>query len=429
MPNGALTSHLSFIIARIRERLWVRPLVLSFISIAAAFLANFVDGTGLGQHVPSLTAESVDTLLSIMAASMMVIATLAVASMVSAYATASATATPRSVRLVIADDVSQNALSTFIGAFIFSIVGLTAMKNDHYGTAGLFTLFVLTIVVFGVVILTFVRWVDRIARLGRVGTTVESVEKAAAGALTRRRDAPTLNGVSVNPSRASGVSVFANTVGYVQRIDIDSLQKYAEKREGRVVVAALPGTFMTPGRPLAYVSSELDPREGADDGMVLEAFTIGNGRVFDHDPRFGLVVLSEIASHALSPAVNDPGTAIDVIGRLVRLFVLWNDRTHETDGAPPDPKAPQFDRVEVPELSVSDLFDDAFSAVGRDGATMVEVAVRLQKALRSLSQIGDAEIQQAALRHGRLALARAESALNLPEDIAAVRDEAAVSGR
>lgn len=54
--------------------------------------------------------------------------------------------------------------------------------------------------------------------------------------------------------------------------------------------------------------------------QIARAFLIGDERTFDDDPRFGLVVLSEIASRALSPAVNDPGTAIDIIGTFVRLF-------------------------------------------------------------------------------------------------------------
>ncbi len=131
---------------------------------------------------------------------MLVIATFAVASMVSAYASASSIATPRTFALVIADDVSQNALSTFIGAFIFSIVALIAVKNGYYGKAGHFALFVLTLFVFAAVIFTFVRWVDRIARLGRLGTTIESVEAATAAALRRRRRTPHLRGVAAGPS-------------------------------------------------------------------------------------------------------------------------------------------------------------------------------------------------------------------------------------
>jgi uncharacterized membrane protein len=45
-------------------------------------------------------------------------------------------------------------------------------------------------------------------------------------------------------------------------------------------------------------------------------------RYFHEDPRFGLITLSEIASRALSPAVND-GTAIQIISSHVRLFSLW----------------------------------------------------------------------------------------------------------
>lgn len=76
--------------------------------------------------------------------------------MVSTYAAASSSATPRSFTLVLADDVSQNALSTFVGAFIFSVVALTAVKNAFYDKAGLFVLFVLTVIVFAMVIVTFV---------------------------------------------------------------------------------------------------------------------------------------------------------------------------------------------------------------------------------------------------------------------------------
>jgi uncharacterized membrane protein len=92
---------------------------------------------------------------TISAASLLVIATFAVASMVSSYASAGSTATPRAFSLVIADDVSQNGFSTFIGAFIFSIVALVASKNDFYEKPGRFALFALTIAVFAAVIVTF----------------------------------------------------------------------------------------------------------------------------------------------------------------------------------------------------------------------------------------------------------------------------------
>ena len=172
-----------FFMRRIGERLWVRPLAMCVLSTATVFLAKTVDNPEIGQLVPTITQDSIETLLAIISASMLVIATFAVASMVSAYASASSTATPRSFSLVISDDVSQNALSTFIGAFIFSIIALIALKNGYYDKVGRFALFALTLMILAMIIITFVSWVDRIARLGRLGGTIDKVEAATAAAL------------------------------------------------------------------------------------------------------------------------------------------------------------------------------------------------------------------------------------------------------
>ena len=181
-------------------------------------------------------------------------------------------------------------------------------------------------------------------------------------------------------------------------------------------MAALPGTFLAPGRVLAYVTTDSGDLSDQDTSRIARAFLIGNNRKFDEDPRFGLIVLSEIASRALSPAVNDPGTAIDIIGTFVRLFALWSEPVEEGDT-----RTTECDRVAVPELSLHDMFDDAFTAIARDGAGAIEVAVRLQKAFESLASIGHAAMREAAIRHARLALARAENVMELPEDLEIVQ--------
>ncbi|MFO7529902.1 MAG: DUF2254 domain-containing protein [Marinobacter sp.] len=407
--------RLRFVFSRIKERLWVRPLALCVLSIGGTFIAMLADDSGLSRVLPEVTLKSVESLLSIMASSMLVIATFAVGSMVAAYASASTGSTPRSIPLIIADDVTQNALSAFIGAFIFSIVSLIAIQNDLFESAGRFAIFVLTLLVFTIVIITFVRWVDRIARLGRVVNTIEQVEKAARDALDRRRHAPTLGALAISPDHAgdTGVPVCSTTVGYVQHIDLQALQSVAEALNCRMMVTALPGKFVTTHQPLLRIEG---CTETFKPDTATRAFTISSNRTFEDDPRFGLIALSEIADKALSPGVNDPGTAIDVIGTLVRLFTLWQ--------SPPEKERLQaitFDRVLVPELAISDLFDDAFTAIARDGAGMVEVSIRLQKAFCALAEINDDAMVAAARKHSRMALARSEHALSLQEDIEAVR--------
>ncbi|MFN2366240.1 MAG: DUF2254 domain-containing protein [Desulfurivibrionaceae bacterium] len=411
-----IVDRLKFFMSRLREQLWLRPLAMCVFSIGLAFLAKAADYGNVSDFVPRISAETIEALLKIIAASMLVIATFAVGSMVSSYASASVSATPRSFPLVLSDDVSQNALSSFIGSFIFSIVSLIALLNGLYDKGGRFALFCLTLFVFAAVIVTFVGWVDRIARLGRLGTTIDKAESAAVKAFQTRLRMPTLGGVPVRPRSDEGEPVYGETVGYVQRIEITRLQKYAEESEVRIEVAALPGTFSMPGRPLAFIIAA--SREGGelDRQRIAACFQIANDRTFDDDPRFGLVVLSEIASRALSPAVNDPGTAIDIINVFLRLFVIWNKPAEEEDRI-----SCEYDRVELPEISIHDMFDDAFMAVARDGAGAVEVGIRLQKVLHALAKVGDKNMRKAAEHHARQAIARAEQALVLSDDLDAIR--------
>lgn len=409
--------QLRFLMNRIRERLWIKPLVMSVLSTATVFLVKMLDIDEISRIVPTISQDSVRTLLMIISSSMLMVATFAVASMVSAYASASNNATPRSFPLIISDDVSQNALSTFVGAFIYSVVALIAMENGYYGKAGRFALFVLTLLILTVVIVTFVGWVDRIARLGRLKGTIDKVEAATATAFQRRRRAPTLGcAPAVRQPMNGNQKVYGTSIGYVQRVDVATLQTYAEKLQARITLTALPGTFSAPGRALAFVTPDSGDLLDIDIGQIAKAFIISDDRTFDEDPRFGLVVLSEIAGRALSPAVNDPGTAICIIGVFVRLLALWCEPVKEGDT-----RACENDRVEVPEISLRDMFDDAFTAIARDGAGAIEVAGRLQKAFESLASAGDGVMRDAALHHSRMALARAENVLKLPEDLQVVR--------
>ena len=222
-----------------------------------------------------------------------------------------------------------------------------------------------------------------------------------------RLDLPFLGGCPLPEDAPTTPAILSDQVGYVEFIDTAALSALAEDRDIHLDIRVLPGAFLYHGSPLAVVQGGPLPEDLAD--KVRRAFTIAKARSFDQDPRFGIITLSEVALRALSPAVNDPGTAIDVIGRQVRLLTLWSEGWHKADGH----KA-KYPRLRVPPLRHDDICDDAFHLIARDGAGQIDVLTRLVKALDALRRIGPAPARQAADRQLRLAADRGLA--GLPND-------------
>ncbi len=409
-----IRSRLKFTIQSLREKLWIKPLGYAALAVAAVFVAHLADQLPVQELVPDITADTVEKLLTVISASMLGVATFAVASMVSAYASAGGSATPRAFALIVSDGLSQTALSSFIGAFIFSIVGIIGIEVGYFGIAGRFVTFLFTIAIFAWVVVTFVRWVDNIARLGRLGNTIEKVDAATRDAFDHWSVATPLGGRSIGPLPEGGIDLFPEELGFIQHIDLGRLDAWAERNDTVVYLRSLPGAFVHPDRALLSVRP-LAGEAVPDTGELLRGFVLGPRRSYGSDPRFGLIVMSEIASRALSPAVNDPGSAIDIVVRIARILRGWS--------AAPDGEAPEptFERVFVPQLAARDLLEDAYAAIIKDGVASVEVGIWLQKSLGLLAGSASADLREAAIWQARLALDRAAETLSFAPDLERVR--------
>lgn len=415
-----MLSRWQWLLLQFSRRLWVRVTLFSIAAVVTALV-----GTVLEPFIPSYVpgqvgVDALDNILGILASSMLAVTTFSLTTMVTAYTAATSNATPRSSRLLMDDPTTQNTLGTFIGSFIFSLVSIVALTTGAYGENGRLVLFLATIGVICLIVVTMLRWIDYLSRVGRVGEITDKVEHAAARALQERMDRPFLGGRPLrDPDRevpADAEPLHQARIGYIQHLDIVAMNACAREHGGEIFVGVLPGKLVDPTSPLAMVQGITDDAALA---RIRDSFTIGGDRSFDQDPRFGLCVLAEIASRALSPGVNDPGTAIDVIGSGMRVLALWasRDRSHGEATA----AAIEYPLVHVPPLETADLFDDFFAPIARDGAGLLEIQMRLQKAFMTLGALGDGRMREAARRHAGLALARAEAALTLEDDKAVLR--------
>lgn len=401
---------------QLTKRLWFRASLFSLLGVATALIAVFFKGY-IPETLPTrIGADAVDKILGIIASSMLAVTTFSLSTMVTAYGAASSGVTPRATTLVMQDTTTQNALATFIGSFLFSLVGIIALSTGAYGAQGRVLLFAVTIGVVILIVYTLLRWIDHLSKLGRVGETIDRVEAAAIAAINHRSQWPYMGGSAYPPDLMlppSARCVSSDQTGYVQHIDVSALGAIAERAQASIYVEVLPGSFVHLGMPLARI---VTPNGQATDeadrqSMILAALTIGTRRTYENDPRFGLCVLCEIASRALSPATNDPGTAIDVIGRGVRTLSCWGKPRQPAPAA-----GPGCERVHLRGLTVDDVFDDFFPPISRDGASIIEVNVRLLKALISLAEINPPLFRQACARHAQVLLARADTALTLQHE-------------
>lgn len=148
---------------RIAKRLWFRATLFSLLGVVTALLAMvFKDAVPVS--LPArIGADAVDKILGIIASSMLAVTTFSLSTMVSAYSAASSGVTPRATSLVMEDATTQNALATFIGSFLFSLVGIIALSTGAYGTQGRVVLFTVTIAVVVLIIYTLLRWIDHLS--------------------------------------------------------------------------------------------------------------------------------------------------------------------------------------------------------------------------------------------------------------------------
>ncbi len=407
-------AQLRLVLRRESRRMWVRATVYCGLAVVTALIGALVKTWIPESLAGRIGADSVGNLLGILAASMLAVTTFSLSTMVAAYSSASTGATPRATRLLIADSSAQGALATFIGAFLFSVVGLIALSTGLYGDSGRVVLFAATVLVIVLITLTLLRWIEQLSSFGRLGATINLVEAVTRRAVHAHVADPHLGAAPCPGVPEDARRIEALDIGYVEHVDVALLAAIAAEHAAEIHVVSLPGVFAAPGR--ALLAARGLPATDDMAARLRGAFTISDERSFEQDPRYGFVVLTEIGSRALSAGINDAGTAIDVIGTATRLMCEWARATV----APPPPEV-RHARVFVPAVDVDDVFGDLYPPLARDGAPLVEIGIRLQKGLAAIAACGQPAFAAAAQRHAGLALTRAMTALSFEPDRALLR--------
>ena len=351
--------------------------------------------------------------MNILAASLLAVATFSVTALLAAFTNVSSGATPRAAVLVADNRSAQGALATFVGAFLYAVVGYSALGTGYYAAGGRTILFFVTLIMLAVVAVTLLRWLDQLLRLARVDHAIIAVERETAEAIDGLFGAAGPR--TIDPAPANATPIIAGSVGYVQNVDVEALRKLAEKSGLSIWIRAVPGSFTVSDTVVAAVAGSPD---AATNRAIRAAFTLDRERSFKQDPQFGFIVLGEIAAKALSAAVNNPGVAKDVITAVVRLLEHW---MHRQKDAPPQ----QAGAVRWCAPSFEAVLEDALLPIAASGAAAVTVAIRLQNVLSALHRSANPDERRVIADFARETLSRSEMELDHEPDKRRIRAAAA----
>ncbi len=393
---------------KVSRILGVRVALISMLSVVAALSAELLDPLLPEFSKDRFSEEAILPILEILASGMLAVATFSLGVMVSSYRSLAANTTPRIHKLLMEDTSTQSVLATFIGSFVFSLTAIILFRADFYSDSASVVVFLFTVLIVMGIVFSLVRWIHKLSQIGSMEYALDRAERTARETLAAHAAQPLLGGCAWHdetdiPDGAKPVK--APSSGYVAFINVSSLQKYAEENDAQIFLALRPGVRVLKGKVLAHV-------KGAEpDDKIADAFAIRSGRSYEQDPLYALQALRETASRALSPAINDPGTAKEVITRLEVLLYEYLQKSDEVD------EKPEYDRVHVLEIGASRMIDTALRDLVRDGAGFEDVLVRVAKALKALHDAGDKEARSTVESIAREMVAHAEKALRTKDEL------------
>jgi uncharacterized membrane protein len=302
---------------------------------------------------------------------------------------ASSQLSPRVVRMFVRSGVTKLAFGILLAAFSYSVAFLV-LDGDHRadsnGLAVAMALVTASLIV-------FLGYVATTMRLLQVAWVITRVADETRGAISQHIPAAGRYLTAAGPELTASpvlVSLAENrhkAFGVLQGVDHRRLVLLGRRHDCVLQLLVRVGEYIPTGGPVVAVhggAAQLNgtvQRAGPPHGKILAGLNLGRTRTVYQDPAFGLRQLADIAIQALSPAVNQPTTAVHVLDRLEDL-VLRIGRQADQTGCYAD-SAGRVRFVE-PVLAWEDLLNLAFSEITSYGAGSAQVSRRLLAAYDAL---------------------------------------------
>ena len=308
---------------------WFLPALFALGAVGLALITLWLDRSGWSDFLSDVSwlqparPDGASNILTVIAGSMIGVASTVFSITIAAVAYASGNYGPRLLTNFMEDRGNQYSLATFIGTFVFAITVLRTVRAEDEAPSNIedaaatalpgFVPQLSLLVAFGLMALSvavLVYFLNHIPASIRINTVLKDIGARLLADIAERYPEP--NGGEQPGTVPDGEPVTAHDTGYVQAISFGRLERIARESDGKLKLAVRTGDFVHPNVTIAYWAG-MDRVADCPSDEVRECFTLGSMRTPSQDMQFLIDELVEIGLRALSPGINDPFTAVTAV--------------------------------------------------------------------------------------------------------------------
>ncbi len=299
------------------------PAFIGLLFLAVSYLTISFDFSEAGKQIKSSLppytslkdASTARSIISAITSGLISLAVFSFSMVMIVLSQAASNLSNRVLNRLIGNRFQQVVLGVYIGTIVYSLFLLSTIRDIDSGIyiPALSTYLLILLTIFDIFLfIYFIHYITQSIKydviIHRVYDDTREVMESAC--LLSRRPAEPIALVGQH-------FVAANSSGIYEGFDSSSLVSIADEYDCVFSTLHTPGTFILQGLPVVQVSKAI-PKEAGD--KVARALRVNDSESINENFFYGLRQLSEIAMKALSPGINDPGTAIIALQALAKLF-------------------------------------------------------------------------------------------------------------
>ena len=407
----------------VRNSIWIYPAVAMVAAVLVVRLLHWFEMEMRWEA--DFNADTMRAVLGNLAGAMFTLIVFVCSSLLLVVQLASAQLTPRIIGVLLRDPVTKLTLAMFVFTFAFAIsallrigatVPLLTAEIAAYSSAGCLGLFLFLI--------------DRVGKLLRPSGALQSVASQAHQVINSvyPRRLSEFPGKDADATDVSGLkltrTVRSSKPGVVLAFDVKGVVQLGARHDCVIELVPQVGNFVAPGDPLFRIYGSGD----FSIDSLSQSIALGAERTMAQDPAFAFRVVVDIASKGLSPAINDPTTAVLAIDQIHHL--LRHVGYRRLDDEQVRDKTGRV-RLIYHTPNWEDFVTLAVTEIRHFGGASIQVARRLRAMLENLIQTLPESRAPPLHQELRLLHRSAERFFTDPEDraLADVSDSQGVGGK